>query len=922
MRALWRSIDIRAGEGPMAAGAFAVLLLVITAHSMLETARDALFLAKLPVKELTGVYVIVAALALLIGPASGALSRRLGAHRALTVSLFVAAALTGGLFFMRGHASAVIALYVVSGLLGAILVPQFWAVVDGMFTMAQARRLFGVVATAGVLGGVVGSGAAALLVGVLPVATLLLVASAILGLTATLTLLAPAGEKPPEDKQPARVSVFREEPFLLRIGLLVILSTSSLLVLDYLFKLRVALSIPPAELGAFFARFYTGLNALSIVVQLFLGGAIIRRLGVAAAVGFTPALLLLASLGTLFSGGALIAVFAAKLADGGLRYSVHRVSSELLYLPVPTSARERAKPLLDGAFARGAQALTALALLGLGAVGLGSGRLVTVLLAVLTVSWFVVAVTVRRPYLALFRRALAAGAITPDGGEGLDLSSAEVLIERLSNLDSSQVVAAMDVLERRGRARLIPALVLYRTEELVLRRALEIFAGSDRNDWTPLGQRLLDHESEGVRHAAMRALATHGAGEVVEKVAEDGSPRMRAYAAVCLAARDGQEDLLVDVRVHRVLAGCPPSAKGDDENAVRAGILAAVADLGGPASAHALLRRLSEDARVQGSAELITLLADAIGKSGDTQLIDWLVARLERGDGRLAVRAALAQLGEPAYEAVASALLDERLPRRLRSHLPRTLAAFGTQRAADLLLARLADDRDGLVRYKSLRALGRVIADRQKLRLDRRTIEHLAFRNLVEHLRLLSLHAHVDDIEGEPTSRLLRGLLDDKLQQSLERVFRLLKLAHRQEDLHRVHEAALGDDKRQRGNAAEFLDALLSRPDQRDLRLALRIVLDDLPAHERVSRAAFALPKAPPANHAEAIAELIGDADLMIATLATEYALRHHDRALIEAAGRARSGRPALAESGRRFFASPSVEAALAPKSLVEVPRG
>ncbi|MEO7095639.1 MAG: hypothetical protein ABI175_20445 [Polyangiales bacterium] len=899
MRSLSRSLDIREGEGALVAGAFAVLLLVIVAHSMLETARDALFLAKLPVRQLTFVYVGVAALAVLVGPMSTALVRRVGGGRALAISLLVAAGLTGGLFLVRSHGRAVVALYLTSGLLGAVLVPQFWALVEGSLTVAQARRLFTPIATAGVIGGVIGSGAAALLVDVIPVSGLLLVASGILASTGLATLLAPRGERAPETRVASGLSVFREEPLLRHIGVLVVLSTASLLVLDYVFKMRVARDVPAAELGRFFARFYTGLNALSIVIQVFIGGALIRRMGVVGAVGFTPFFLLFGSLGILFTGGALLAVLAAKATDGGLRYGVHRVSTELLYLPISAPARERAKPLLDGAIARGTQALTALALLGLGALGLNGGRFVTFVLAFLVASWLAVAIAVRAPYLALFRRALATGAITSQGGVGLDLNSAEVLIEKLASLDPTQVIAAMDVLDRRGRAGLIPALVLYHTEATVLRRALEIFTGTERNDWAPLGQRLLRHESEEVRQAALRALVTHGATEAVEQVAEDWSPRSRAYAGVCLAAREERDDVMRHARVQKLLT--------EDDDAVRAGMLLAIADLGAPPSTRPLLTALTKEPAVGRSAELVSLLAAAIARSGDGRMIPWLVGRLERGDGRIAVRAALVSLGQPACAAVEAALADETLPRRLRAHLPHALAMFGTQRAADVLFARLVAEPDGLVRYKALRGLARIAADRREVRISRRKLEELAYGNVVEHLRLLAMHAFVAEEQDEPTSRLLRGLLEDKLRQSLERVFRLLKIAHRDEDLHRVHQATLGADKRQRANAAEFLDTLLSRRDQREMHAALRIVIDDLPAKERVARAAFALPS-PPRSRAEAITALIGDADLVVATLATEYAVRHGDHALVAAARRARSANPELLASGQRYFNVPKVD--------------
>jgi len=55
--------------------------------------------------------------------------------------------------------------------------------------------------------------------------------------------------------------------------------------------------------------------------------------------------------------------------DGSLRHSIHRITTELVYLPLPHGARERAKPFIDGVLARGAQAVTA------GTLLIFSGRL-------------------------------------------------------------------------------------------------------------------------------------------------------------------------------------------------------------------------------------------------------------------------------------------------------------------------------------------------------------------------------------------------------------------------------------------------------------------------------------------------------------------------------------------------------------------
>src|SRR5262249_38816472 len=153
---------------------------------------------------------------------------------------------------------------------------------------------------------------------------------------------------------------------------------------------------------------------------------------------------------------------------------------------------------------------------------------------------------------------------------------------------------------------------------------------------------------------------------------------------------------------------------------------------------------------------------------------------------------------------------------RIRLHLPRTVSRFDSQRAADLLIEQLARAQDGVVRYKALRGLGRLVVT-GRVRVDRAIVEAEIRKNLSEHLRILALLVPLDrGIRAAParakaSGRLVAGLLDDKLRQSLERAFRFLQIAHRNEDIRGVYSALRSRDKRTRANALEFLDALTAQ---------------------------------------------------------------------------------------------------------------
>jgi hypothetical protein len=251
-----------------------------------------------------------------------------------------------------------------------------------------------------------------------------------------------------------------------------------------------------------------------------------------------------------------------------------------------------------------------------------------------------------------------------------------------------------------------------------------------------------------------------------------------------------------------------------------------------------------------------------------TVLVPDLIARLTLREGREPLRAALVSLGGTAFAAVADALVDEGRDRSLRVHLPNTVARFGHRAAAELLLLRIEQEKDGLVRYKSLRGLQRLVTE-QRISLDRRRIERLALANAREHFRLMGLRAAFGpEAPAEVSGSLLVRLLDDKIQQSRERVFRLLQIAHPSEDIARVELAARSPDRRIRANAVEFVDALLSRRDQRLLSELLRAASEDAPLATRWSLAARFLDAPAPLTAAEALLLLRKDGDETVRALA------------------------------------------------------
>ena len=79
--------EIRPAERRGAASAFATLLGMLAGHSMLETARDALFLARLPPSQLPWAYLAIAVLAVALSQGPWRLTGRGGGRYGVSAVL-------------------------------------------------------------------------------------------------------------------------------------------------------------------------------------------------------------------------------------------------------------------------------------------------------------------------------------------------------------------------------------------------------------------------------------------------------------------------------------------------------------------------------------------------------------------------------------------------------------------------------------------------------------------------------------------------------------------------------------------------------------------------------------------------------------------------------------------------------------------
>jgi HEAT repeat protein len=841
------------------------LFVLMAAHALLETARDALFLSALPASRLPYVYLAIAALAVVVARVNRRVTGRFSKRRALSCTLIGAGLVTAAMWLWSGsETSSLYAFYVWTGLVATVAVVQLWLLCGEGIQADEAKRAFALIGAGGLVGATLGASSAGALLRAIEPRDLILVGAGVLVLAGLLPAALWRVEPERAPKRRSRAAPAPESllghPYLRRLLLVVILGQLAVTTADLLFKAVVAQEIPVEDLGSFFAFFYAGLNGLSLLVQLVLASWLLRRIGVSRAMWVLPVLLGFGALGFAVTA-ALVPILLVKVFDGSLRHSLHRTGIELLYLPLPSKLRERYKVTIDAVGARGGQALASLAVLGALALGWSLAD-VSVILVVVVVLLLASISSIKQLYVELFRQQLKDGTIeTRAEVPPLDLHSLEALISGLSSEEDVVALAAIDLLEASGRSSLVTPLILYHPSREVVLRALDLMGASRRPDFIPPARRLLQSVDPEIRAAALRALgAVGGAGEeqVMRQVLVDPAPSVRATALVGLVCTSCKDTGDIRTGLQDILDGPDPDSRVALVRAIR---------YRPDAAFQPILRQLAETGEPQVQAEVARVIASA----PDPAFLPLLLPMLGDRHARPDARAAMVAIGRPALEFLDGALGDESLPQRVRLHLPRTVSRFGGQAAADVLAGHLDRELDTIIGYKILRGLGRMVAENRRLRIDRHLLDRAIISVLRRALDLCDWRAGLLEDMAETTTaagQLLVALLREKERGALERAFRLLGLRHPDEDFHAIYVGLNSGDGKASASGRELIEYLVE-PRRRAAILALSD--SELDEHQRLERAAgFYRPE--PSDPAERLRRMVADPSDALSGLAAHHA--------------------------------------------------
>lgn len=339
--------------------------------------------------KLADIWIITSIVSILIIPLYGVVVARFRRSTFLPWAYGVVAlvlALTG--FSLRGEVINLAAgtfFYVFISVVNLFLLSIFWSFLLELFDRQQTKRLFGVIAAGGSAGALCGPLVSDLAVksignsGVLFFGAALFVAAifcqrTLLKLWSGRTDATTAAEDRPLGGNPfAGVTLIARSPYIIGIALFVV-GISAVNTLLYFEQLRlVEITFPELEdRTRIFARFDWIVQTLTVLSQVFLTGRIAHKFGVKALITFVPVVMIFA-FASLALSGAFMVLTVVVILRRALEYAFVRPGREMLWSPLDTETKYKAKNTVDVPIYRGADALSAQLNNWVASAGLGAG---------------------------------------------------------------------------------------------------------------------------------------------------------------------------------------------------------------------------------------------------------------------------------------------------------------------------------------------------------------------------------------------------------------------------------------------------------------------------------------------------------------------------------------------------------------------
>lgn len=407
--------DVRRGEAASALLLSLLMFLLLGSYYMLKTAREVFILSEGGAEVKSYASAGQAVLLLVLVPAYSAFASRVSRTQLVTwVSLFFASNILLFALAERAHLSVGVLFFLWLGVYNVMVVAQFWGFANDIYTPDQGKRLFPLIGVGSSLGALAGSvragrlmessGPLRLLVGGAVILVICVLLARVIDRSAQRA--APAGKaarvEAPLGEGKSAFGLLFSNRYLMLIAALVLLlnvvnTTGEYLFGKYVVQNSVAQFGPGAAsaaergkyIGETYSSFFSNVNLLGLLLQLFVVSAVFRVIGVGRALFIHP---LIAGTGYLLMLRTPSFDFIRwlKTADNAVDYSLGNTTKQALWLPTTRQEKYKAKQAVDSFCVRAGDVIQA-GIVYTGELASFSITAFAALNVVMTAAWLLVA---------------------------------------------------------------------------------------------------------------------------------------------------------------------------------------------------------------------------------------------------------------------------------------------------------------------------------------------------------------------------------------------------------------------------------------------------------------------------------------------------------------------------------------------------
>lgn len=846
MRKLFHKLfDIRGDEGFKAALMFTYVFLLTGSLLIIKPVRNSLFLVKFGAEKLPYAFMLVAFFSAVVASIYSKYSKkaRLNYMISITFLICISFFLLIWLVLHSGYQGSwfFYAFYVWVAIFAVITSTQFWLLANYVFNVREAKRLFGLIGAGAISGGIFGGFIAKYLAPRIKTENLIFLCIGFCIIC--LCLLWIVWKKYARHSYSERVYKKRKlrssetpvNPIKLImnsrhltylagiIGLGVVVAT----LVEFQFNSVAIQEITDTDkLTAFFGLWMSIFSVASLIIQLFLTNKIMKHLGVVASLFFLPVGLLLGAVAILIHPALWSAIFI-KVSDGSLKHSINKAGIELLALPIPQEIKNKAKAFIDIFVKNFAEGVGGILLIILTV----STQHISLIIIILIALWIYLIVRVKNEYISSFRIAIEKRTIDLVQ-QPVNLQDASVLLNLIKVLEGQnerQILYVLNLLEDIKNKELNPylkKLINHPSDEIkvsVLKMALLY----EDLDLTKEASDLIDSDDQNVRIEAIHYLCVNSddkTSALKTFLIDHEDYRVRSSAMIC-ASKEWKESKafrkeidLIDVLDGMIKRFQDEKVDTEKSRMIKTNAAKVIGEVNNP-KLYPYLHSFLADEKM----DVVQAAVIGIGQIQEKEFVPTLIAHLRKKNIRKYARESLAEFGEDIIDILAEHLENDRKDKKERQAIPKVFSLIGSQNSVNHLINNLSQ-KDLHLRYEIIKALNKLRVKFQGLKFDKESIKskildeiELYNRTLTlwirQNMELISSEAadssNTGLDQGQKARKLLIIALDEKLDNNLERIFRLLGLHYPPKDMYDAYLGIKSNNPHIRANSIEFLDNIL-----------------------------------------------------------------------------------------------------------------